>query len=67
LVRRFGMVKKSAVGRAIAVAADATGRTDEEFAVGLTVGLTAAALLSALLSTLHLLNFLEDWDIHVFG
>lgn len=61
------MAKKSAVGRAIGVAADATGRTDEEVAVAFSVGLTAAALISALLSTLHLLNFLEDWDIHIFG
>ena len=61
------MAKKSAVGRVIGLVAEATGRTDEEVAARLTAGLTAAALISAVLSTLHLLNFLEDWDIHTLG
>jgi hypothetical protein len=43
----------------IGLIADATGRTDEAVAV--------AALISAVLSTLHLLNFPEDWDIHILG
>jgi len=43
--------------------ADATGRTDEEVALALTVRLAAAALTSALLSVLRFINYLEDLEV----
>jgi hypothetical protein len=66
-VRRWPMATRSAATRAVGVLADATGRTDEEVALALTVGAAAAALVAALLSVLHLFNFIEDLDIYIFG
>lgn len=43
--------------------ADATGRTDEEVALALTVGAAAAALMSAMFYALRLLDYLEDLSI----
>ena len=47
--------------------ADATGRTDEEVALALTVGAATLGIATAVLSVLHLLNYLEELDVYVVG
>lgn len=54
------MVRTSKAKRVVGVLADATGRTDEEVALAITVGAAAAALMSALLCVLRLLDYIED-------
>jgi len=57
------MAQKSGAGRVSEALADATGRTEDELRVALTVAVVAAGLLAAL----RLLMFLGDLGSHVFA
>ena len=61
------MSKSSTATRVVGALADATGRTDEEVALALTVGAAVAGVTSALLAALRLLNFFEDLGVYVLG
>ena len=61
------MSKSSTATRVVGAIADATGRTEEEVALSLTVGAAVAGVISALLAALHLLDFFEDLGGSVFG
>ena len=61
------MSKSSSATRVVGAIADATGRTEEEVALSLTVGAAVAGVISALLAALHLLDFIEDLGGSVFG
>ena len=54
------MARTTKAGRVVGVLADATGRTEEEVALALTVGAAAAALTSAMFWALRLLDYLEE-------
>jgi hypothetical protein len=61
------MATRSAAARVVGAVADATGRSDEEVALALTVGAAAAALMSALFAALHLFGYLEELDFDLLG
>jgi hypothetical protein len=54
------MARTTKASRVVGVLADATGRTEEEVALALTVGAAAAALMSAMFWALRLLDYLEE-------
>ena len=54
------MARTSKASRVVGALADATGRTDEEVALALTVGAAATALMSAMFFALRLLEYLEE-------
>jgi len=57
------MTEKSAVSRVSGALADATGRTEDELRVAMTVAVAAAGLIAGL----RLLKFLGDLGSHAFG
>ena len=67
MVGGLEMSKSSTATRVVGALADATGRTDEEVALALTVGAAVAGVTSALLAALRLLNFFEDLGVYVLG
>jgi len=54
------MARTSKASRVVGALADATGHTDEEVVLALTVGAAAAALMSAMFVALRLLDYLEE-------
>jgi alkylhydroperoxidase/carboxymuconolactone decarboxylase family protein YurZ len=57
------MAQRSGASRVTGALADATGRTDDEVRLALTVAVVAAGLMAAL----RLLTFLGDLGSHAFG
>jgi alkylhydroperoxidase/carboxymuconolactone decarboxylase family protein YurZ len=57
------MTQKSTASRVSGALADATGRTEDELRLALTVAVAAAGLIAGL----RLLKFLGDLGSHVFG
>jgi hypothetical protein len=57
------MTQKSAASRASGALADATGRTEDELRLAMTVAVVAAGLIAGL----RLLKFLGDLGSHAFG